>query len=86
MPYVITGACTRDDECITECATESIEKGEYTDSDGTLYKQMFIDPETCIDCGSCEAVCPQQAIYADVDVPADQAHFAEINRAYFAKK
>jgi NAD-dependent dihydropyrimidine dehydrogenase PreA subunit len=85
MPYVITGACSRDGACLPECATDSIEEGVYTDTDGTVYEQMFINPETCIDCGNCEVVCQQQAIYSDVDVPADQARFTEINRAYFAK-
>ena len=28
-------------------------------------QQLFIDPETCIDCGACILECPVEAIYED---------------------
>ena len=31
---------------------------------------LFIDPESCIDCGACEPECPVTAIYRDEEVPA----------------
>ena len=31
---------------------------------------LYIHPDECIDCGICVSVCPVQAIYEDVDVPA----------------
>jgi len=49
MSHIITTAC------VAECPVEAIEEGDpiYT-----------IDPETCIDCGSCVDVCPSGAIIA----------------------
>ncbi len=85
MAYVITDACTKDGECISLCATDSIVQGVYTDADGTVYDQMFINPETCIDCGNCESVCPSAAIYDEVNLPDDKAQFAKINMAFYAK-
>jgi NAD-dependent dihydropyrimidine dehydrogenase PreA subunit len=45
--------------------------------------QLNINPDDCIDCGSCASLCAQNAIYPEADLPADKAHFAEKNRAYF---
>lgn len=86
MAYVITDKCTKDGECITQCATDSIVEGVFTDEDGTVYDQMFINPDTCIDCGNCEAVCPSEAIYDEVNLPEDKAKFARINMAFHAQR
>lgn len=83
MPYVIVDSCTKDGECLDTCTTDSIVQGTYTDADGVTYDQMFINPDTCIDCGNCEAVCPSASIYADADLPANMAKFEQINRAFF---
>jgi ferredoxin--NADP+ reductase len=45
--------------------------------------QLFIDPETCIDCGLCVDECPVKAIFADGDLPAKWRDSAEANAAYF---
>ena len=44
---------------------------------------LFIDPETCIDCGACLTECPVDAIYFDEDLPASSATFAKMNADYF---
>ena len=44
---------------------------------------LYIDPDECIDCGACEPACPVNAIYAEDDLPEDQAIFAEINVLWF---
>jgi ferredoxin len=44
---------------------------------------LFINPDECIDCGNCADACAQNAIFPESDLPADKAHFAEKNRAYF---
>jgi ferredoxin len=31
---------------------------------------MYIDPETCIDCGACIPECPYEAIFTEEEVPA----------------
>lgn len=86
MPYVIAKGCNKDGLCLAECATDSIQEGVFVDANGVEHDQMFIDPETCIECGNCELVCENHAIYADADLPADQANYAEINHAFFAQK
>ena len=41
---------------------------------------LVIDPDECIDCAVCVPECPEAAIYAEEDVPADQQEFIELNR------
>jgi ferredoxin len=38
-----------------------------------------IHPEDCIDCTACVDVCPVQAIYAEVNLPAEFAADIEFN-------
>ena len=40
---------------------------------------MAIDPGGCIDCAVCVPECPENAIYAEDDVPEDQRQFIAIN-------
>ena len=40
---------------------------------------MAIDPDGCIDCAVCVPECPENAIYAEDDVPEDQRQFIAIN-------
>jgi ferredoxin len=41
---------------------------------------LVIDPEECIDCTLCEPECPAKAIFAEDDLPAEQAQFKELNK------
>ena len=82
MAYVITDACTKDFVCVAECATAAIAPAVSDPQAGTV-SQVFINPDECIDCGNCATVCAQNAIYLVDELPADKAHFAEQNRAYF---
>ena len=52
----------------------------YDDIEG---KQLYIDPETCIDCGACEPVCPVTAIFIEEEVPEKWKSYIEKNRKYF---
>ena len=40
---------------------------------------MAIDPDGCIDCAVCVPECPENAIYAEDDVPPEQRQFIAIN-------
>ena len=42
-------------------------------------QMLYIEPEDCINCQACAAECPTQAIYMDVDVPADLREFIALN-------
>jgi len=82
MAYVVTDACIKDFVCVAECATAAIAPQSTDDNAGNV-SQVYINPDECIDCGNCANLCAQNAIYSDADLPADKAHFAEKNRAYF---
>lgn len=82
MAYVVTDACVKDFVCVAECATAAIAP-QQGDAAAETVAQVFINPDECIDCGSCADLCAQNAIFPADDLPADKAHFAELNRAYY---
>jgi uncharacterized protein GlcG (DUF336 family) len=47
--------------------------------------QFYIDPDVCIDCEQCEIVCPVDAIFKDIDMPAEHAASIEVNAAFFRR-
>ena len=81
MTYIITETCVdlKDKSCVEVCPVDCI---IGADED----RMLFIDPDECIDCGACVDPCPVDAIYAEEDVPADQAAYTEINKLYFKSK
>lgn len=80
MPYVITEPCvgTTDRSCVEVCPVDCIHPGEGEETD-----QLYIDPESCIDCGACVPECPVEAIYLDSDVPDEWEKYIDINADYF---
>jgi NAD-dependent dihydropyrimidine dehydrogenase PreA subunit len=93
MPYIITEPCvgTCDTACVDVCPVDCIhpKKEDWGskgyDPDNLAGKQLFIDPEECIDCGACEPVCPVEAIFAEDEVPENQKPFIKINYDYFGR-
>jgi ferredoxin len=83
MAYVITDACTKDFLCAAECATAAISPASAGDAAAAGVSQLFINPDECIDCCNCASICPSGAIFAEDELPADKAAFAEKNKAYF---
>jgi len=79
MTYIITEPCidVLDKSCVEVCPVDCIHYEEGTD------RKLYIDPDECIDCGACEPVCPVTAIFAEDDVPADQAAYTEIDALWF---
>ncbi|MBI3962597.1 MAG: ferredoxin family protein, partial [Deinococcus sp.] len=47
--------------------------------------QLYIDPDTCIDCGACEPACPVEAIFALDSVPEKWQSFTQKNADYYKK-
>ncbi len=76
MSYVITRLCTNDGACVEVCPVACIHTRPGA-------PQFYIDPDVCIDCEQCEIVCPVDAIFKDVDVPAEHADAIDINAAFF---
>ncbi len=82
MAYVVTDTCTKDELCVEACPVDCI----HPKKDEPRFEevpQMYVDPVACIDCGACVPVCPTNSMFALEDLPPEQAHFAEINAAYY---
>ena len=45
--------------------------------------RLYIDPDTCIDCGACVPECPVTAIFPLEDVPAEWTSYNEKNADWF---
>jgi len=48
-------------------------------------KQLYINPDECIDCGACVPVCPVTAIFALEDLPEKWAGYTQINADHYKK-
>ncbi len=91
MPYIITEPCVGvcDTACVEVCPVDCIHptKEEWKESgineDNLDGKQLFIDPQECIDCGACEPVCPVQAIFVEEEVPEKWNDFIGANYKAF---
>jgi len=78
LAYVIAQPCigVKDQACLDVCPVDCIH-GEETD------EQLYINPDDCINCGACEAVCPVEAIFEESMLPEKWQEFLERNRRYF---
>jgi ferredoxin--NADP+ reductase len=76
MPYVITNLCTNDGSCVEVCPVACIHTTPGA-------PQFYIDPDVCIDCEQCEIVCPVDAIFKDIEIPAEHMASIDINAAFF---
>jgi ferredoxin--NADP+ reductase len=76
VPYIITSLCTNDGACVEVCPVACIHTKPGA-------PQFYVDPEVCIDCEQCEIVCPVDAIFKDIDIPAEHAASIEVNAAFF---
>jgi len=79
MSHIIGSKCigVKDGACIEACPVEDcIMEGENS---------MYINPETCIDCGACVFECPVEAIYESEDdaIEAGEKDSVEANYNFF---
>ncbi|MFN3604310.1 MAG: ferredoxin family protein [Leptonema sp. (in: bacteria)] len=91
MAFVITQPCEGvcDTACVDVCPVDCIhptkeewpEKGY--DPNNLAGKQLYINPEECIDCGACEPACPVQAIFPEDEVPEKWKSYIEKNKKYY---
>jgi NAD-dependent dihydropyrimidine dehydrogenase PreA subunit len=86
MAYVITKPCigVKDTACVTICPVDCIHPTK-AEANFDAEEMLYIDPDTCIDCGLCVDECPVKAIFRDDDVPPEYAEFIERNAAYYRK-
>lgn len=84
MAYVITQPCIgcKDASCVEVCPVDCIHPTPY-EAGYESSEQLYIDPNECINCGACEAACPNTAIYEERGVPAKWRHWVTRNANYF---
>ena len=72
MPYVVTDNCQkcRFTDCVTVCPVDAFHGDD---------EMLYIEPDSCIDCGACESQCPVHAIFQDADVPKPKTQWVQIN-------
>lgn len=86
MAYVITQNCCKDASCIPVCPVDCIRPAEHPDTAMAGFattEMLYIDPNSCIDCGACFEECPVGAIQYEEDLPHELHRFKELNAAYF---
>lgn len=95
MPFVIVEPCrgTCDTSCVEVCPVDCIHgplkvddiKDIQASGDVAQLKsiQLYIDPDTCIDCGACEPECPVTAIFEEDDVPGEFENYISLNAQFF---
>ena len=85
MAFVITAPCVADYSCVDVCPADCISPSPQ-DAEFDNTEQLYIDPDTCIDCAACLEACPVLAIYEDTKLPLKWKHYEDINREYFAEQ
>jgi NAD-dependent dihydropyrimidine dehydrogenase PreA subunit len=98
MTYIITSKCIGvcDTSCVKVCPVDCIHgplnktaSGAKVEElkqkpDGLKGLQLYIDAETCIDCGACEPECPVDAIFpSPEDVPEEDKASVRKNFEFF---
>ncbi len=95
MAYVITEPCVGvcDTACVEVCPVDAIHGPIDPEGSGAEVagmskeelegKQLYINPDECIDCGSCEPECPTKAIFEESEVPPEWEKFIELNAQFF---
>ena len=87
MAFIITEPCigTCDKSCVDVCPVDCIQPADgYDEDEDITNRQLFIDPEVCIDCNACTPECPVEAIFEEGDVPEEWEHYIQINADHFA--
>ncbi|MCH7791156.1 MAG: ferredoxin family protein [Planctomycetes bacterium] len=87
MTHVIAEPCigTKDTSCVDVCPVDCIHPTK-DDPDFETADMLYIEPDTCIDCGLCIDECPVKAIFTEEDVPEEWSRYTQINLDYFEKQ
>ena len=82
MAHVITRPCCNDASCVSVCPVNCIhptpDEPEFLTAEA-----LYIDPETCIDCGACIDECPVEAIIPDDQLDTRDEPYLQINADYY---
>jgi ferredoxin len=94
MSHIIGSACISclDSSCVIACPVDCINGPIIIDGLGKeiktmtdeekIGKQMYINPEVCIDCGACIQECPVDAIYRNEKEAIALGDEVAINKNY----
>ena len=87
LAYVIAEPCIgqKDNSCVEVCPVDCIHPTP-DEPDYDNVKQLYIDPDECIDCDACVEACPVDACFAEDQLPEEWAKYTPINAEYFAGK
>jgi ferredoxin len=79
VAYVIAQPCidNNDQSCVEVCPVDCIT------ADPSIDRKFYVDPDSCIDCGSCEPACPNAAIFRADRLPPLWVDFAWIDRTWY---
>ena len=72
MTFVVVEDCIKckHTDCVEVCPVDCFHEGPNF---------LVIDPDECIDCAACIPECPEEAIYADSDLPDEEMEWLEKN-------
>jgi NAD-dependent dihydropyrimidine dehydrogenase PreA subunit len=86
MAYAIAEPCigVKDTACVDICPVDCIhprkDEGGFAGA-----RQLYINPDECLDCGACVPACPVAAIFTVEDFPVQWRHFADANAEFCAR-
>ena len=86
MTHVIAEPCigVKDAGCVDVCPVDCIhptkDESEFETDD-----MLYIDPDTCIDCGLCIDECPVQAIFTEEDLPQEWQKYLQTNADWYKR-
>ena len=85
MTHIIADPCIghKNGDCIEVCPVDAIHP-RRDEADWGTATQLFIDPETCIDCEACEPACPVEAIFTELRLPTQWAAAIQRNADHFS--
>ncbi|MFW0788439.1 FAD-dependent oxidoreductase [Gordonia sp. CPCC 205333] len=82
MTFVITAPCCNDASCATVCPVNCIHptpgEPEFATAD-----MLYIDPDSCVDCGLCLVACPVSAIVPEHQLAERDRRFLEVSVDYY---
>ncbi|MFT4125025.1 MAG: FAD-dependent oxidoreductase [Gordonia sp. (in: high G+C Gram-positive bacteria)] len=82
MAHVITRPCCNDASCVSVCPVNCIHPTP-DEPEFVTAESLYIDPETCIDCGACIDECPVEAIIPDDQLAESDEPYLQINADYY---
>ena len=87
MTHIIAEPCvgTKDTACVDVCPVDRIHPTKDDDDFGSE-DMLYIEPDTCIDCGLCVDECPVKAIFPEEDLPEEWSKYIQINIDYYEKQ